>query len=151
MTSLTIIKASADKDEMPWLKLRKQLWPHCEEKKHLTEIKTYLSSIEKCVLLAFYENGSVVGFCECTLRKDYVEGSSASPTAYLEGIFVQESFRKQGIAKMLIDSAEKWAKQHGCCEMGSDTEISNEESIVMHIGLGFSEKSRNVHFIKHIK
>lgn len=151
MTIVTIIKASTHKDEMPWLKLRQRLWPSCEEKKHLTEMKTYISSEEKCALLAFHENGSALGFCECTLRHDYVEGSIGSPTAYLEGIFVAEAFRRQGIAKSLIDTAEKWAKQHGCSEMGSDTEISNQKSIDMHNGLGFTEKSRIVHFIKLIK
>ena len=99
MTLVTTIKAVTAKDEMSWLLLRKKLWPHCEEKEHLVEMKAYLSSAENSVFLAFIEDGTAIGFCECTLRHDYVEGSSGSPTAYLEGIFVAEPFRKIGIPK----------------------------------------------------
>lgn len=136
--------------ETEWLNLRSSLWPHCPKEQHLTEMKLYLSSKDKCSILAFYEN-TAVGFCECALRYDYVEGSSKTPTAYLEGIFVSIDFRKLGIATKLLHQAETWAKKLGCKEMGSDTFIGNQASIDMHLALGFIEKSRIVHFIKMIK
>lgn len=144
------IKAATAKNKSSWLHLRKQLWPHCEEEKHLAEMMTYLSSTERCVFIAFLPDKTAIGFCECALRHDYVEGSSGSPTAFLEGIFVTESFRKLGVANSLIGHVEKWAYRYGCHELGSDTEISNQASIDMHVRFGFAEKSRNVHFIKPV-
>ena len=136
--------------ETEWLSLRSELWPHCPKEQHLEEMKTYLSSGDKSIFLAFHEN-TVIGFCECSIRHDYVEGSTANPTAYLEGIFVAVAFRKQRIATNLLQYAEIWAKKLGCHELGSDANISNQASIDMHLSLGFIEKSRIVHFIKSIR
>ena len=36
------------------------------------------------------EDGADVGFAQCGLRRDYVEGTHTSPVGYLEGVFVQE-------------------------------------------------------------
>jgi aminoglycoside 6'-N-acetyltransferase I len=146
---MIIIQKASENNLENWLKLRKELWPHCLEEKHCHEIKAYLSSEDKCAFLAFMDTDAV-GFCECTLRHDYVEGASQSPTAYLEGIYVSKSYRKQGIAKKLLEHAQSWAKNHGCNEIGSDTEIFNQASIDMHVALGFTEKNRVVHFIKKI-
>lgn len=41
-------------------------------------------------------------FAQCGLRHDYVEGRGSSPVGYLEGIFVEKEYRKQGCAKELL-------------------------------------------------
>ena len=46
-----------------------------------------------------YVDSEPVGFAECQLRYDYVEGTDSSPVGYLEGIFVKEEFRHRGFAK----------------------------------------------------
>ncbi len=145
-----IIRKATSKDIISWLGLRMELWPHCSEEKHLSEINDYLVLPGKCTLIACNEANALVGFCECSLRYDYVEGATSSPTVYLEGIFVTEQFRKLGIAAELIKRAENWGKENGCLEMGSDAEIANQSSIDMHLRLGFKEKNRVVHFIKPI-
>ena len=35
-----------------------------------------------------------IGFAQCQLRRDYVEGCSQSPVGYLEGIYVDPQHRK---------------------------------------------------------
>ena len=40
--------------------------------------------------------------------------TESSPVGYLEGIFVSEGFRKQGIAAELLTECEKWAKEKIC-------------------------------------
>ena len=52
-----------------------------------------------------------VGFAQCGLRRDYVEGTESSPVGYLEGIFVKESYRSKGCAKELLLACESWAKK----------------------------------------
>ena len=39
-------------------------------------------------------DGCAVGFAQCGLRRDYVEGTDSSPVGYLEGIFIKEEYRK---------------------------------------------------------
>ena len=84
-----------------------------------------------------YENEFPIGFAQCQLRYDYVEGTSTSPVGYLEGIFVKESYRSKGYAKELLTECEVWAKGNGCQEFASDCEIDNINSLHFHQGYEF--------------
>ena len=96
------------------------------------------------------DDNKAVGFAQCGLRHDYVEGAQSSPVGYLEGIFVEELYRKQGYAKMLLERCEKWAKEKGCSEFASDCEIDNEDSRQFHLGAGFREVNRIICFTKKL-
>ena len=43
-----------------------------------------------CAVFLVTDGGKTVGFAQCGLRHDYVEGTSRSPVGYLEGIFIEE-------------------------------------------------------------
>ena len=64
----------------------------------LEEFKATITNKES-VLFLNYSEGVPVGFAQCTLRHDYVEGTHSSPVGYLEGIFVKEEHREKGYAK----------------------------------------------------
>ena len=57
-----------------------------------------------------YEDDIPVGFVQCQLRYDYVEGTKTTPVGYLEGIFILEKYRNRGYAKELLKKCEMWAK-----------------------------------------
>ena len=59
------------------------------------------------------EDGRAVGFAQCQLRHDYVEGCETSPVGYLEGVFVREEYRRRGIATELVRAGEAWARSLG--------------------------------------
>jgi aminoglycoside 6'-N-acetyltransferase I len=69
---------------------------------------------------------------------------------YIEGWFVVESARGQGIGARLSKAAEDWAREHGCVEMASDALIDNAQSQRAHEALGFDVVDRCVHFKKHL-
>lgn len=123
-----------------------QLWPsHSREELHAT-LQDAISD-GGAVLLAF-EGERPVGFAQCALRRDYVEGSSTSPVGYLEGIFVLPEHRRRGIARRLVDACQSWAQLHGCKEFASDCELDNLESQRFHQACGFAEVNRIVCFLK---
>ena len=97
-----------------------------------------------------YKNDLPVGFAQCGLRTDYVEGTESSPVGYLEGIFVKEEHRKNGYAKELLCACEKWAKEMGCSEFASDCELDNVDSFKFHMAMGFDEANRIICFKKRI-
>ena len=97
-----------------------------------------------------YENNIPVGFAQCQLRRDYVEGTETSPVGYLEGIFVKEGCRNKGYARELVSACEAWAKDNNCKEFASDCEIDNIESFQFHIAVGFTEANRIICFTKKI-
>lgn len=95
-------------------------------------------------------NNQVIGFAQCGLRYDYVEGTSSSPVGYLEGIYVEEKYRKNGFARALLENCQKWAKRHGCTEFASDCEIDNADSLIFHLKMGFVEANRVICFTKKL-
>lgn len=97
-----------------------------------------------------YNQDVAVGFAQCQLRSDYVEGTETSPVGYLEGIFIKEEYRHKGYAKELLSECEKWAKEKGCKEFASDCEIDNTGSFGFHMALGFEEANRIICFTKKL-
>ncbi len=91
-----------------------------------------------------------VGFAQCQLRHDYVEGTGSSPVGYLEGIFVQPEYRRRGYGKELLRACENWASAMGCKEFASDCQLDNEASYRFHLRAGFSEANRIICLIKKL-
>ena len=97
-----------------------------------------------------YEEDIPVGFAQCQLRHDYVEGTETTPVGYLEGIFVKEGYRNRGYAKELLNQCETWAKEKGCKEFASDCELDNDGSFQFHMAMNFSEANRIICFTKKL-
>lgn len=97
-----------------------------------------------------YEQDIPVGFAQCQLRNDYVEGTDTSPVGYLEGVFVKENYRHKGYAKELLSNCEKWAKMMGCVEFASDCEIDNDNNFKFHKAMNFTEANRIICFTKKL-
>lgn len=102
------------------------------------------------VLFLARQNGEAVGFAQCQLRHDYVEGTSTSPVGYLEGVYVEENHRQRGVAAALLHACEAWAKRQGCTEFASDCELENADSLRFHRSLGFREANRIICFTKEL-
>ena len=113
----------------------------------LDELKNATNNTGTAIFLK-YLDGVAVGFAQCNLRHDYVEGTGSSPVGYLEGIFVKEGYRKNGYARELLSACEQWAKEQGCSEFASDCELNNCESLLFHLETGFTEANRIICFKK---
>ena len=126
-----------------------KLWPNNTPEDLAAEFRNLLAGEEAAVFL-YRKHGRHVGFAQCQLRHDYVEGTKTSPVGYLEGIYVREADRQQGIARMLLKACEDWAKAQGCTEFASDCEITNLESQAFHQAVGFREANRIVSYVRRI-
>ena len=104
----------------------------------------------KAVCFIKYIDNKAIGFAQCQLRTDYVEGTETSPVGYLEGIFIVEAYRKKGYAKELLSACERWAKEQNCSEFASDCELDNTASLGFHLAMGFEKVNRIICFKKEI-
>ena len=129
--------------------LASRLWPDATVPELEDSFSSLLSHSDAAVFLAF-SNSQPVGFAQCQLRHDYVEGTENSPVGYLEGIYVEPSFRGRGIARQLLSAAENWAREQDCREFASDCELDNLESLAFHLGVGFREANRIICFVKEL-
>ena len=79
-----------------------------------------------------------------------MEGTETSPVGYLEGVYVKETERMQGIARELVSACGQWAKDKGCTEFASDCELVNTVSQAFHRAIGFEEANRLVAYVRKI-
>nr|AHN92753.1 type 1 aminoglycoside N(6')-acetyltransferase [uncultured bacterium DCM003Kan07] len=129
-------------------RLANKLWDEDPDREE--EMAEIIESADSDVLLAFCGE-QAVGFAQVGLRHDYVEGKeSDGPVGYLEGVYVEEAFRRGGVARRLVQAAEYWARERKCAQFASDCELHNEDSIRFHLGSGFEEAGRIVCFIKNL-
>ena len=144
-----MIRKAETKDLAILAELACQLWPHHTVEEMRTEYAETITKPDAAVFLAFAQE-TAVGFAQCQLRCDYVEGTDSSPVGYLEGIYVAEAYRKQGFAKALLAACESWAKTKGCSEFASDCELTNTQSLQFHLRVGFEEANRIICFTKKL-
>lgn len=144
-----MIKKAIFEDSHTIAQLAALLWEHHDITELQQEFAEIIESDEACVFLK-YNGEKAVGFAQCQLRHDYVEGTESSPVGYLEGIFVLEEYRYKGYAKELLRECEKWAKEQGCSEFASDCELNNKTSFEFHNALGFTEANRIICFTKKL-
>ena len=147
--NLTITKATK-KDALVVAKLAIQMWEDNVLEELAAELAEIINSSESAVFLGTVD-GQAIGFAQCQLRHDYVEGTETSPGGYLEGIFIEEKYRKKGYAKQLLAACENWAREQGCTEFASDCELDNTESLKFHLSLGFEEANRVICFKKKLE
>jgi len=133
-----------------WLALRAALWPEASEAEHLSGMADAIVR-RHCVRLAVTPGGSALGFVEASKRVDYVNGTSTSPVAFLEGLYVVPDARRQGIARALIEAVATWASDEGCSELASDALIDNGAAHAVHRALGFQETERVVYFLRALR
>lgn len=126
-----------------------KLWPGHTQVQMQEEVEDFLADHNTALFIA-WQKEQALGFAQCQLRHDYVEGIQTSPVGYLEGIYVEEAFRKQGIARALLAACEQWAKGMHCTEFASDCELDNVESQRFHNAVGFAEANRIVCFTKSL-
>ena len=143
------IRKAALSDVSAVTDLALRLWPEHEFSELAEEFSNTISHPDAAIFLAFQEE-QPVGFAQCQLRRDYVEGTESSPVGYLEGIYVAEGLRKSGIARKLLSACESWAKEKGCTEFASDCELMNTQSLQFHLSVGFQEANRIICFTKKL-
>ena len=141
-----MIRKAEPGDEKSLANLAAKLWEHSPEE--LAKEFEVLLQDPKCALFLLYTEDTPIGFAQCQLRQDYVEGTSSSPVGYLEGVYVEPWVRRKGNARRLISACEAWAKAQGCREFASDCELSNRESLAFHLASGFTEANRIICFVK---
>lgn len=144
-----MIQQAKQQDALAAATLALLLWPNHTIEEFTEEMEKLLTEENAAIFLA-YDHDNAIGFAQCQLRTDYVEGTDSSPVGYLEGLFVKEGYRQQGYARQLVERCEQWAKEKGCLEFASDCEMGNEESLQVHLQLGFTEANRIICFTKKL-
>jgi aminoglycoside 6'-N-acetyltransferase I len=153
IVSQICIRRAQLSDREHLVRMRAALWPDSSAEEHDLEVIAILEgraalTMPLIILIAETGDRRVVGFLEVDLRSHADGCNPAHPVGYIEGWYVAENYRDQGVGKRLVAAAEDWARSHGCVEIASDTWIDNEVSQRAHEALGYEVVDRCVHYRK---
>jgi aminoglycoside 6'-N-acetyltransferase I len=129
------------------------LWPESPREEHRQELTAILAGRNPSTLpllhfVAETEEGRLIGFLEVGLRSHADCCDVAQPVGYIEGWYVVEAWRRQGVGRQLLAAAEEWARGQGCREMASDSLLENALSERAHRALGYEVVGRSVLYRK---
>jgi len=145
-----IVRPVEKADWHQWLRMRRLLWSVRSLAEHEAEMSAYFMRGEDFLSwVAEKSDKRLIGFLEASIR-EVAEDFDTRNVGYIEGWYVEPEFRRTGIGRLLVSHAAQWARAQGCKEMGSDCEPENEISLKAHIGVGFEETSRLIHFRKKL-
>lgn len=146
------IEPCASVDQPGWLELRLALWPEGTPEAFRAEMAGQLADPGRFAqFVACADDGRPVGLAEASLRLDHVNGTSGSPVAFLEGLYVVPEHRRRGVAARLVAAVEAWALARGAAELASDVLVENVPSQRVHRALGFRETERVVFYCKPLR
>jgi ribosomal protein S18 acetylase RimI-like enzyme len=88
------------------------------------------------IFIAVNESGKAVGF---TQLYPTVSSLSMAPVVYLSDLFVDDQYRKNGIAKLLMKAAEKFALEFGAVAIDLQTAHTNTKAQKLYESLGYEQ------------
>lgn len=56
------------------------------------------------------------------------------PRAHIDGLYVEEAYRRQGIASSLVERVDDWATANGCESLGVTVHVENEAARELYDG-----------------
>lgn len=140
-----IVRPYRGGDRLEWARMRRALWPDQTD----ADMASWLGRADAVTLVAERERAGLCGFVEVGARP-FADGCRSSPVAYVEGWWVDDDVRRQGVGSALIRAAEEWARDEGYTEIASDAALHNLVSHHAHESLGFMEVERAVLYRKDL-
>jgi len=144
---LVKVREMGASDRAIWAQLRTELWPEHAASAHVQWIDEILTGKNYRGFVAEADDGLILGFAEFAIRP-YANGCDTHPVPFLEGIFVRQKYRRQGVAAQLVAFIEALLAAQGFREIGSDAHLDNVTSHAAHKAWGFEETERVVYFRK---
>ncbi len=144
-----LVRKMRKADSANWASMRVKLWNDLSIDEHLGDIARMLADKKSSGYIALLDGDQPAGFAEIRIR-DYANGSTAQPVPFLEGIWVDPRYRRQGVGRALIGQITIDLVAKGFHELCSDAEIRNRRSHQAHEGWGFDETERVVYFRKQL-
>lgn len=150
------VRTIREGDEAEVYRMMAALWPDEDAEDLPEEIARYVAGrpstpLGGTVYVAEREGGGLCGFVEVCLRSTAEECWRHSPVGFIEGWWVDEDVRRQGVGGALIKAAEEWSLAQGCWDLASNALVDNTLSHRAHEGLGFEDVGQLVHFRKPLR
>lgn len=145
-----MIRRLTSADRPAWLELRRQLYPECPAGMHALEMDALLGGGDDTVVFGLIASPPAIeGLIEASVR-GWAEACHSGRVGYIESWYVAPRLRGSGGGRALMETVEQWARERGCLELASDTDLENIGSLGAHRRLGFEVSGRLITFRKSL-
>ena len=97
------------------------------------------------LLLVAEAEGRLLGFLFAAERADYFTGERV---AHVEDLALDPGAEGKGLARGLMEAAERWARERGCRRVTLNVWAQNEREIGLYQRLGYQPET--VHYLKEL-
>jgi len=102
-----------------------------------------LQSRKECSVILAYDDDTAIGLCNCF---EAFSTFACKPLLNIHDLYVKEAYRKQGIARQMMQKAEQLAKHNGCCKMTLEVLSKNEAAKKSYLASGYKPYQLNEQF-----
>ena len=110
-------------------------------------VKNYFENLynneNSSLFVAKSDDNMVVGYAFCKITTND-EGPFINHVALIDGLYVDEEYRHQGIATKLIEECKKWALQIGAGIIELNVTCANTNAINLYQKIGFKDFERKM-------
>ncbi|MCP4749204.1 MAG: GNAT family N-acetyltransferase [Desulfobacteraceae bacterium] len=138
------IRSTKISDASDISELSKQLGYSTSELEIQRRLSFMLKSTDHAIYVAFVPNRKVVGWIHVHESQTVESGSFAE----IGGFVVSEKFRKNGIGKKLLHSAEQWTIKNNLIKLRVRSKIEREDAKIFYSNMGFSVSKKQRVFDK---
>ncbi|MBT3204951.1 MAG: GNAT family N-acetyltransferase [Gammaproteobacteria bacterium] len=89
---------------------------------------------KECAIFLAYDGDNAIGLCNCF---EAFSTFACKPLLNIHDLFVVEAYRKQGIARQMMQQAEQLAKDNGCCKLTLEVLSKNEAAQKSYLASGY--------------
>jgi GNAT superfamily N-acetyltransferase len=108
------------------------------------EVQRRLSQIQQdkqhAVYVAELTDGRMVGWVHVYVCQLLV----ADPQAEVGGLVVDEGYRRCGVGRLLMQQAEKWAREKGCWAVYLRSNVVRKDAHAFYGGIGYSSAKTSI-------
>jgi GNAT superfamily N-acetyltransferase len=90
-------------------------------------------------LIAENDEGEVVGFCSLHFRNRL---NHPTAQAWIPDLFVVDSARRQGVARALLEEAERHALERGCWDLTLESGYQRTEAHLLYANFGMRDHGK---------
>lgn len=97
-------------------------------------LRRFEQDAERVVYVAYLSNESIVGWVHVYVSESLLTGRRAE----IDGLIVNELYRGCGAGRLLMQSAEQWAKQQGCDSVYVRSNIVRQDAHIFYKKIGYT-------------
>jgi GNAT superfamily N-acetyltransferase len=101
---------------------------------------------DQAVYVAQGPDGDVVGWVHVALRPLLLAG----PQAEIRGLVVDQAHRRRGLGRLLMERAERWARDRGCLAVHLRSNVDREETPFFYEGIGYTQAETSRTFCREL-